>query len=110
MVSTLVSWFGNRLWTFREHRRRNVLLELLEFSAIAVIGTGISLLCLYVSHYVLGYRSLLADNLSTNVIGLALATAFRFFLYRFWVYGYHRSDGFAARNTAAPIHINDSSL
>lgn len=110
MVSTLVSWFGNRLWTFREHRRRNVLLELLEFSAIAVIGTGISLLCLYVSHYVLGYRSLLADNLSTNVIGLALATAFRFFLYRFWVYGHHRSDGLAARKTAASTPTNDSSL
>ena len=100
-ISTLASWFGNRLWTFREHRRQNVALELLEFSAIAVVGMGISLLCLYISHYVLGYTSLLADNLSTNVIGLVVATAFRFLMYRFWVYGHHRSDGLAARTVRA---------
>lgn len=100
-ISTLASWFGNRLWTFREHRRQNVALELLEFSAIAVVGMGISLLCLYISHYVLGYTSLLADNLSANVIGLVFATAFRFLMYRFWVYGHHRSDGLAARTARA---------
>ena len=100
-ISTLASWFGNRLWTFREHRRQNVALELFEFSAIAVVGMGISLLCLYISHYVLGYTSLLADNLSTNVIGLVVATAFRFLMYRFWVYGHHRSDGLAARTVRA---------
>lgn len=100
-VSTLASWFGNRLWTFRENRRKNVALELVEFGAIAVVGMGISLACLYVSHYVLGFTTLLADNISTNVIGLILATAFRFLTYRFWVYGRHRSDGLAARTARA---------
>ena len=100
-VATLVTWFGNRYWTFREHRRLNFLLELLEFSAIAVVGMGISLLCLYISHYVLGFTSLLADNISTNVIGLFIATTFRFLMYRFWVYGHSRSDGLAARTARA---------
>lgn len=100
-VATLVTWFGNRYWTFREHRRLNFLLELLEFSAIAVVGMGISLLCLYISHYVLGFTSLLADNISTNVIGLFIATTFRFLMYRFWVYGHSRSDGLAARAARA---------
>lgn len=95
-VATLATWFGNRYWTFRENRRSNVLLELLEFAAIAVVGMGISLLCLYVSHYILGFTSLLADNISANVVGLVIATAFRFLLYRFWVYGPGRSDGLAA--------------
>ena len=104
-VSTLATWFGNRYWTFRENRRQNFALELFEFSAIAVIGMGISLFCLYISHYVLGYTSLLADNISTNVVGLVLATAFRFLLYRFWVYGDHRSDGLAARKTHARSSI-----
>lgn len=99
-VSTLVTWFGNRYWTFREHRRKNFMLELLEFAIIAVAGLGISLLCLYVSHYMLGFTSLLADNISTNVIGLFLATAFRFLLYRYWVYGHHRKDGLTARRNA----------
>jgi putative flippase GtrA len=96
-VATLVTWFGNRYWTFREHRRQNFLLELLEFAAIAVAGLGISLAFLYVSHYVLGFQTLLADNISANVIGLFFATAFRFLLYRFWVYGDHRSDSLSAR-------------
>jgi putative flippase GtrA len=96
-IATLVTWFGNRYWTFREHRRENFLLELLEFGAIAVVGMGISLLCLYISHYVLGFDTLLADNISANVIGLVIATAFRFLMYRFWVYGPQRSDGLTAR-------------
>ena len=96
-IAVLVTWFGNRYWTFREHRRENFLLELLEFGAIAVVGIGISLLCLYVSHTLLGFTSLLADNISTNVIGVGIGTAFRFLMYRFWVYGPRRSDGLTAR-------------
>jgi putative flippase GtrA len=96
-VSTIATWFGNRYWTFREHRRQNFLLEFAEFAAIAVAGLGISLACLYISHYVFGYRSLLADNISANVIGLFIATAFRFLMYRYWVYGPNRRDGLAAR-------------
>jgi putative flippase GtrA len=96
-VAILVTWFGNRYWTFREHRRKKFLLELLEFAAIAVIGLGISLLCLYFSEFVLGFHSLLAKNISGNVIGLIIGTVFRFLLYRYWVYGPNRSDGLAAR-------------
>lgn len=92
-IATVVTWFGNRYWTFREHRRKNYLLELVEFSVVSVGGLLIGLLCLWVSHYLLGYTSLLADNISSNIVGLFLGTAFRFLLYRFWVYGHHRSDG-----------------
>ena len=42
--------------------------------------------CLYVSHYVLGFTSLLADNVATNGVGLVLGTAFRFTFYRLWVF------------------------
>ena len=100
-IATLVTWFGNRYWTFREHRRKNFVLELFEFSAVSVGGLLIGLLCLWVSHYLLGFQSLLADNISTNVIGLFLATTFRFLLYRFWVYGHHRKDGLTAREHKA---------
>lgn len=101
-VATLATWFGNRYWTFREHRRQNFLLELVEFCAIALVGMGISLLFLFVSHYLLGFTSLLADNISTNVIGLTVATAFRFLLYRYWVYGHGRADGLTARRLREP--------
>jgi putative flippase GtrA len=100
-IATVVSWFANRYWTFREDRRKNYLLELLEFAAVAIGGLLIGLACLWVSHYVLGFTSLVADNIAANVIGLVLGTAFRFLLYRYWVYGTHRSDGLAARNARA---------
>ncbi|NQX27039.1 GtrA family protein [Microbacteriaceae bacterium VKM Ac-2854] len=92
-AATVVTWFGNRYWTFREHRRANYLLELAEFSVVAVAGMAVNLLPLWFSHYVLGFDNLLADNISGNVIGLVLATGFRFLLYRFWVFGHHRSGG-----------------
>ncbi len=109
-IATLVTWFGNRYWTFREHRRQNFLLELAEFGAIAAAGMGISLLCLYISHYVLGFTSLLADNISANVIGLVIATAFRFLMYRFWVYGPHRSDGLTARRNREAAEVEASAV
>jgi putative flippase GtrA len=96
-IAMLATWFGNRYWTFREHRRQNFSLELVEFATIAIIGTGISLLCLLFSEYILGLTSLLSKNISGNVVGLVLGTAFRFLLYRYWVYGHHRSDGLTAR-------------
>lgn len=95
-IATIFTWLGNRFWTFREHRRKNYALELLEFSLVAVVGLIINTGCLWISHYVLGFESLLADNISKNVIGLLLATAFRFIAYRYWVYGAHRKDGLNA--------------
>jgi len=100
-AAVLLTWFGNRYWTFREHRRRNYLLELLEFVTVAIGGLLIGLACLGVSHYLLGFDDLVADNISGNVIGLFLGTAFRFFLYRYWVYGHHRADGLAAHERKA---------
>ncbi len=46
------------------------------FNATRGLGMGIALLCLWVSHYLLGFTSALADNIATNVVGLALGTAF----------------------------------
>jgi putative flippase GtrA len=46
----------------------------------------ISLSCLWVSHYLLGFESALADNISANVIGLVLGTVFRFWGYHNWVF------------------------
>ena len=100
-VATLVTWFGNRYWTFREHRRENFLLELLEFAVIAVLGLGIGIACLWFSEYVLGFTSILSRNIAGNGVGLVLATVFRFLLYRYWVYGEHRSGGKTERDQRA---------
>jgi putative flippase GtrA len=92
-VAIVFNWLGNRYWTFRKHRRRNYMREFAEYVIVSLGGMAIALVCLWVSHDVLGFTSLLADNIATNVVGLALGTAFRFLLYRYWVYGHHRTDG-----------------
>jgi len=85
-VAILVNWIGNRYWTFRDQRRAVAAREGVEFVIVSLGGMVISLGCLAVSHYVLGFTSALADNVSGNVIGLLLGTVFRFWLYKVWVY------------------------
>lgn len=85
-LAIIVNWIGNRYWTFGPHRRPQALREGVEFALVSLGGMLIGLACLWVSHYLLGYTSLLADNISSNVIGLGLGTVFRFWLYRTWVF------------------------
>ncbi|MCW2830706.1 MAG: GtrA family protein [Aeromicrobium sp.] len=91
-VAFMFNWVGNRFWTFRDHRRLNVVREFFEYVVVSLGGLAIGLLCLWVSRHVLGHTSLLADNIAANVVGLGLGTIFRFVLYRYWVYGHHRTD------------------
>ena len=90
-VATIVAWLGNRYWTFRATRRTQIRREFALFVAMCTIGLGISLSVLWLSHYVLGFTSALADNISANVVGLALASTFRFWSYRRFVF-VHRVD------------------
>lgn len=85
------NWVGNRRWTFATVGRSGAAREGVEFALVSVAGMGIGVMCLWVSHYVLGYTSLLADNIATNVVGLALGAFFRFVLYRWWVFNPNRA-------------------
>ncbi|WP_167550849.1 GtrA family protein [Cryobacterium arcticum] len=110
-ISILFNWVGNRFWTFREHRRQDLGLELLEYAAVSVAGMFFQIACLYVSHYVLGFTSLLADNISGNFMGIGLGTVFRFVVFRYWVYGSHRKGaGIAQQRTVelAPVPVEAS--
>lgn len=97
IVAIIVNWIGNRYWTFREHRGSALLREGIAFGLVSIGGMLISLACLWISHYALGFTSALADNISANVIGLALGAIFRFWLYRVWVFPPTRESGTAER-------------
>ena len=56
------------------------------FFLLNAVGLLISIGVLWISHYLLGFTSPLADNLSANGIGLMLGTLFRFWAYRRWVF------------------------
>jgi putative flippase GtrA len=85
-LAIVANWLGNRHWTFRGDRRHHWLREGVEFATVSIAGMAISLLCLWISHYLLEFTSILADNIATNGIGLVLGTAFRFTFYRVWVF------------------------
>ncbi len=109
-IAIVVNWIGNRYWTFRTERRTGshsaVLREGIEFGVVSLAGAGIAIGSLWLSHYVLGFTSVLDDNIATNVVGLALGTAFRFALYRFWVFSGRR----AAVDVAAPVRAHSEAL
>jgi putative flippase GtrA len=90
IVSTVLAatnaFFLNRHWSFKHRERSNLRREYALFFVLNAIGLSIALLCLFVSHYVLGFESALADNLAANGVGLVLGTTFRFWSYRRFVW------------------------
>lgn len=86
IIATVVTYAGNRHWTFRHRTRTTVAREYPVFFLLNGVGLGIALACLAVSNYVLGFSGPLADNIAANVVGLGLGTLFRFWSYRKWVF------------------------
>lgn len=85
-LSIFVAWIGNRYWAFSATRNERKAAELFQFVLVNIGGVLIASACLFVSRWVLDYDSLLADNLSRNVIGVGLGTIFRYCCYKFLVF------------------------
>lgn len=89
-VSTVVAatnaFFLNRHWSFKHRERSGLRREYALFAVLNAVGLLISLVCLGVSHYLLGFESRLADNIAANGVGLVLGTTFRFWSYRRFVW------------------------
>lgn len=81
-----LTWLFNRIWAFRNGRSRVIHHEIALFALVNVGGLLLTLGCLAFSRYILGLHSQAADNVSANVIGFLLATAFRFWGYRHLVF------------------------
>jgi len=86
LAATTFAYFGNRHWTFKDRSRSSFRRQYTLYFVFNAVGMIISLSCLWVSHYLLGFESALADNISANVIGLVLGTVFRFWGYHNWVF------------------------
>ncbi|MCX5111542.1 GtrA family protein [Streptomyces sp. NBC_00378] len=85
LVAILGNYLGFRYWTYRDRdktgRTRELTLFLL-FSAVgAVIETGV----LYVATYGFGWNSPVQSNVF-KILGIGIATLFRFWSYRTWVF------------------------
>ncbi len=86
-AATTFAFLGNKAWTFSEREsHRGATTAYVLFFAFNGIALVISLGCLAVSTYLLGLDSPLAENISSNIVGLGLGTLFRFWAYQRWVF------------------------
>jgi putative flippase GtrA len=85
-LAMVVTYLGNRLFTWRGQASGDRHREIGLFILFNLIGLGLSVATLVISHDLLGLTSALADNISANVVGLALGTLFRFWSYKRFVF------------------------
>jgi putative flippase GtrA len=92
LIATTVAFVGNRFWTWRHRERTNLRREYTLYFGFNAVGLAIGLACLWVSRNWLGsmwptvFATPLADALSGKVLGVALASLFRFWAYRRFVF------------------------
>ena len=89
ILASVASYYGNRVLTYRDRDARLTLGRGVSFVVINVIAALLQIACLGVSRYVLGYDSIIADNISGTIVGQIIATAFRYVTYPIWVYPKH---------------------
>ena len=87
VIATGVSYVGNRLWSFahRVDADNGHGQDIGAYAAINLVGLVITLVPVDVAHYVLSETSPLAFTVS-GILGTAVATVFRFWAYRKYVF------------------------
>ncbi|MFI6856032.1 GtrA family protein [Streptomyces sp. NPDC050416] len=84
-AAALFSWAGNRYWTYRHRHREQVSRELVLFLVANGVGLAITAGTVFASRQLLGLDSALSDN-TARILGWVLATLFRFYTYRRYVF------------------------
>ncbi len=92
LVATVVTYFGNKWWTFAHKQGGSPAREYLLYTVFNVVAIGLQLGCLGFSRYVLHLSSPLADNISGTLIGQIVAVVFRYWAYDTFVFAESRSD------------------
>ncbi|MFR0355577.1 GtrA family protein [Streptomyces sediminimaris] len=84
-VALLVNYLGFRYFAYRDRDKRRPARQFTLFAVFSVIGLVIENGVLYAATYWCGWDTAVQNNLF-KALGLALATAFRFAMYRTWVF------------------------
>ena len=93
IVATIVAYFGNRYWSFAHRERTSVPREGLIFFLLNGIGLLIQDAVVAFNSYILHLEHhKVAEFLALN-FGIALATVFRFWSYRKFVWAAPAADG-----------------
>ena len=92
VVAAIASYLGNRYWSFRTRQRTGIVREVMVFAVLNGIGLLIQDATVAFNYYLLhlGHNKL-AGLVALNA-GIALATLFRFWSYRRFVWVTSRED------------------
>jgi putative flippase GtrA len=85
IVATIFAYLGNKYWTFRHRQENQTHREIALFIILNAIGLGIQDAVVAAFHYGLGLTHNLWYNASL-VLGVGVATVFRLYSYRRWVF------------------------
>jgi putative flippase GtrA len=86
VAAITTAFLGSRYYTWADRPRRDPVRQYALFFLLSVIAAAIQILTIVVANDVLGFTGPVADNVSGNVVGMALATIFRFFSFRRYVF------------------------
>jgi putative flippase GtrA len=98
IVATAVSYVANRYWSFRHRERTSVAREGVIFFILNGIGLLIQDAVVAFNYYILSNGNNKAAEFIALNVGIALATLFRFWSYRKWVW-VESADGAEAATT-----------
>lgn len=96
VTATVVTYFGNKWWTYSHSTTENPGREWVMYALINVIAIALQLGCLGFSRYVLDLSTPLSDNIAGTLVGQAVAIVFRY-----WGYGRFVFTGAAAESERA---------
>jgi putative flippase GtrA len=85
VIAATIAYLGNRYWTFRDREQSGLAREYFLFFLLNGVGLLISLLVIGFVTYTLGLEDPLSYNIAL-LVGTALATLFRFWSYKKWVF------------------------
>jgi putative flippase GtrA len=85
MAATVVTFVGNRHWAFKHRKGKGLRRESMTFVVLNCVGIAIQLGILDIAYYGMGYKDGLSYNIAT-VMGIGVATVFRLFAYRKFVF------------------------
>ncbi len=103
VIATTVTFLGNRYWAFKHRQGKGIAHESALFILFNVGGLLIQAAMVYVVVHWMHHSDRLSYNVAT-IIGIAIATVFRLFCYRKFVFHQVRTTKASTEElTAAPI-------
>jgi putative flippase GtrA len=103
LVATVVTFVGNRYWTFRHRSGKGTTHESVMFFVLNGVGLLIGYACIWLVTGAFGWGTSVGYDFA-NFLGLVFGTVFRFWSYRKWVWHAQPAAGQQPATRYIPAH------